>query len=438
MNEEIQKLRKLKTACDRISGITTKDKERVIAKEFEDDEVAEAIIMLLNPLVTIGIGEKSLSKTIPKNPNICYKSLIPMCRRLSVKKGINDQDIKNVQDYIRRVRECNDELADFAVAFISKTLTIGVTAKTVNKALGKEVIPEFRCMLANKYFEHQSYVEGKEFTLTLKMDGIRCLCVFDGKRVTFYTRQGQVIEGLDEISTEILFAFDDKFVLDGELLIDGGLDMESKTAYKLTTQIVRKDGPKNGIIYHVFDYMPFNDFMNRRSYSAYRNRRGILNGFAVQISLLGLRHMRIVPAQYRGTDTNEIIRVLDKVRSMNQEGVMINIDDANYQFRRTNELLKVKVMNDCDLEIIGVQEGTGRFKGTLGSLVVSYKGNPVGVGSGLSDDMRKMIWEDPQKFIGRIATIQYFEETKDKTGKLSIRFPVFKEQREEGKEVSYS
>lgn len=117
---------------------------------------------------------------------------------------------------------------------------------------------------------------------------------------------------------------------------------------------------------------------------------------------------------------------------------MINIDDAPYQFKRTNDLLKVKVMQDADLLITGVQEGSGRFKGTLGSLIVSYKGNQVGVGSGLSDEMRSSIWNDPDRFIGRIATIQYFEETKDKNGKASIRFPVFKEIREEGKEVSYA
>ena len=139
-----------------------------------------------------------------------------------------------------------------------------------------------------------------------------------------------------------------------------------------------------------------------------------------------------------GGDVSQIQVHLDRQRALQHEGVMLNLLDASYQFTRTNYLLKVKVMNDCDLRIIGVQEGTGRFKGTLGSLVVSYKGNPVGVGSGLSDDMRKNVWNRPDDYIGRVVTIQYFEETKDKTGKLSIRFPVFKELREEGKEVSYS
>jgi len=42
------------------------------------------------------------------------------------------------------------------------------------------------------------------------------------------------------------------------------------------------------------------------------------------------------------------------------------------------------------------------------------------------------------ELIGRVISVQYFEETHDVDGNLSLRFPVFKELRETGKEVSYS
>lgn len=80
----------------------------------------------------------------------------------------------------------------------------------------------------------------------------------------------------------------------------------------------------------------------------------------------------------------------------------------------------------------------GKFKGTLGSIVVDYKGTALGVGSGLSDEDREYLWNHRNEYVGRIATVQYFEETQDSTGKPSLRFPVFKEIREEGKEISYS
>ena len=148
--------------------------------------------------------------------------------------------------------------------------------------------------------------------------------------------------------------------------------------------------------------------------------------------------IKVLPVLYHGSDTSKIMEHLNIQRNLEHEGVMINLADEYYQFTRTNALLKVKVMQDCDLEIIGVQEGQGKFAGTLGALIVDYKGTPVGVGSGISDDIRREIWTNQNKYIGRVATIQYFEVTHDKDGTESLRFPVFKELREEGKEVSYS
>lgn len=82
--------------------------------------------------------------------------------------------------------------------------------------------------------------------------------------------------------------------------------------------------------------------------------------------------IRVVPVEYMGSDVSQIQIQLNHQRALQHEGVMLNLLDATYQFTRTNQLLKVKVMNDCDLRIIGVEEGNGKFAGTLGSLVVDY------------------------------------------------------------------
>jgi DNA ligase-1 len=95
-------------------------------------------------------------------------------------------------------------------------------------------------------------------------------------------------------------------------------------------------------------------------------------------------------------------------------------------------------MQTVDLRIIGFEEGDGRLKGTLGRMNVDYKGNICGVGSGFTDEDRTFIWNNRDSLLGRIAEIQYFEESSNaKTGDVSLRFPVFKCIREIGKEVSY-
>ena len=420
----------------RINDAVGKSKMPEIISCWDNPVAQKALVYLLDPQKVFHVKEKSLSK--PINITYCkpYDDLFSMCDDLSHKPGVSDQDLVNVQNTLLHIKD--NQLREYIAKFLCKTLTIGVTAKTVNKAIGEDVIPVFECMLANKYFEHDAVVDGQEFAITEKLDGIRCIAVVRlDAPVVLYTRQGQQIEGLVEVEedlTKLRNAVQEPFVLDGELLVCNRSLIPSKEQYKQTSKIVRRDGEKHNIQYNVFDMLTLREFKDRHCSRSYIVRRNKLDKAINQTSL----HMiSALPILYQGKEKSKIIEHLELQRSQSHEGVMINLCDKPYEFKRTNNLLKVKVMNDCDLEIIGVVEGTGKFAGTLGSILVEYKGNTVGVGSGLSDDMRDSIWNNPDAYIGRIATIQYFEETNDSDGKLSIRFPVFKEIREAGKEVSY-
>ena len=44
----------------------------------------------------------------------------------------------------------------------------------------------------------------------------------------------------------------------------------------------------------------------------------------------------------------------------------------------------------------------------------------------LDRDQRKEFFEDPSKIMYKTVTIQYFEESKNKDGEYSLRFPVLK------------
>jgi DNA ligase-1 len=90
--------------------------------------------------------------------------------------------------------------------------------------------------------------------------------------------------------------------------------------------------------------------------------------------------------------------------------------------------MKVKKMNTLDLQIVDFEEGSGRLAGTLGAIHVRYKdGNVVRVGSGFSDILRSQIWANKDKYLYSICEIQYFEETTNADGGISLRFPVFKD-----------
>lgn len=433
----IKQLIAIKKAFSEIAEAKGKAKEPLLVQWWEDPVVEKALFYLLNPFYVYHIGEKSFlnieNTEIP--PTCVYHDLFQLCDMLRSRPALTNQDLADVHASLCAIRD--PALRPVARDFLCKKIKLGITASTVNKALGRNVIPVFDCMLANKYFDHQKHLEGKKFAVTEKLDGIRCLAVVKKDMLpVLYSRQGQVIEGLQEIENELMNVRDNtgiEFVLDGELIIKDRERFPSKDQYKQTTMIVRKDGPKSGVDYHAFDLIGVEAFEERDCDTPYYLRRQKLEAMFQNLS-----HVHPVPVLYIGQDSSRILELLNQQRSAQREGVMVNILDAVYQFKRTSDILKVKVMNDCDLQIIGLQEGDGKFKGMLGAFIVDYKGNSVGVGTGISDEIRKAVWANQDAYLGKVIKVAYFEETQNKDGVLSIRFPSFDSFCEEGKEVSYN
>ena len=202
-----------------------------------------------------------------------------------------------------------------------------------------------------------------------------------------------------------------------------------------TSKVRKKGGTKTDVVFHIFDMIPIEDFRNGISHISCVKRKDLLH---TVIESGDFKWIKEVKTLYYGTDKTQITKLLDEAISKGLEGVMVNIADAPYECKRTRSILKCKKMQTADLEIVSFEEGDGRLKGTLGRMNVLYKGNLVGVGSGFSDSDREYIWNNQDKLVGRVAEIQYFEESTNKKDKsLSLRFPVFKCIREDGKEVSY-
>lgn len=439
MNPIEQELQLIRYWLRPIANARGKEKAPMIVRAYRaGGSGRKALLYLLDPRIVFHIGKKSFDKPLPREKaGELMSDFFTLCEFCQRKAALTDQDIATVQWSINQTED--EGLRRFAQDFLCKEIKLGVTAQGVNQALGFEFIPEFRCMLANKYFDHPDRVEGRHFYLTEKLDGIRCVAIVTEGGVLLFSRQGQPIEGLRAVEADLAFLRErigKDFVMDGELLVTGREGIPSKEQYKRTTMIVRRDGIKIGVTYNVFDVLDKEAYDTRLCDTPYYMRRQRLETYCAilptDISV------RVVPILYHGEDTSQIFTQLNIQRGLQHEGVMINLADSTYKFARTNALLKVKVMQDCDLRIIDLEEGRGKLAGTLGSLIVDYKGTRLGVGTGFTDTDRRMFWEGGDKFIGRVVTVQYFEETHNADGQFSLRFPVFKELREEGKEVSYT
>jgi len=287
-------------------------------------------------------------------------------------------------------------------------------------------------MLAEKYFDYADKIS-EEFIISEKLDGNRIILIKENNSVKAFTRQGQAYEGLVEIEDEAKQL--EEGVYDGELIALNPNNLNSADLYRLTTSIVRKDGIKKGVTFNVFDLLPIEDFQKGECGIPCVDRKNNLNEI---LNGLNLKHIVEVPTLYIGEDKDQITYWLDKLTSEGKEGCMVNVASSPYKCKRNKGILKVKKMQSADCEVVGFEEGTGRNEGTLGAIVIDYKGYPVKVGSGYSDEDRSYIWSNQNELLGRVIEVQFFEEsTNKKDDSISLRFPVFKIIREEGKEVSY-
>lgn len=408
-----------------------------VLNKYKDDVVIQRYLKIaFDPFMVFGISTKKLSKIVPGSGVAEVQSVFDLFEYLEKHNTGTDRDISICQEVLSHVSTWDREAGVILEALICKDLSIGCDASTINKEI-PGLIPTFSVQLANKYFDKPQYVEGKTFAVTTKIDGGRIIALKENGQVSFYTRAGQKYEGLVDLEDEMSRLMPDNTCLDGEitLLVRGNLS--SKEAYKQTMKIVRQttNPEKHGIKMLVFDCMTAEEFKNQYCPNDYTVRRADAELLFNQIDF---QYFELLPILYRGSDTSKITELLEEEVANGEEGIMINICDALYEFKRTNSLLKVKKMQTMDLEIIGFEEGTGRLVGTLGAILVRYKdGNVVKVGSGFSDEIRTLIWAEPSDFLGKIVEIQYFEETTNADGGKSLRFPIFKDFRPDKTEADY-
>ena len=419
-----------------ITSSNSKKFKQEVLQKYKDDEVIQKYLKIaFDPYIVYGISSKKLHKQVSC---VAYPadSVFDLFYWLEKNNTGTDAAVKMCQETLAAIASVDQGAAALLEELICKDLSIGADAKSINSAM-PGLIPTFSVQLAQKYFEKPGKVEGKTFALTTKIDGGRIIAIREKDQVSFFTRAGQRYEGLVDLEREMLEAFPDGTVLDGEITILDDAGIPSKEAYKRAMKITRSDGEKHGLKMKVFDAMYIDEWKNQECTHTWEQRRELLEGLFFYAAKAPV-YFELLPVLYMGTDTSKILEFLDEAIANQEEGVMINICDAVYEFSRTWSLMKVKKMNTLDLEVVDYEEGSGRLSGTLGAIHVRYKnGNIVKVGSGFSDELRRQIWTHEVMIVGKIVEIQYFEETTNADGGISLRFPVFKDFRPDKLEADF-
>jgi len=308
---------------------------------------------------------------------------------------------------------------------IDKDLGIRAGDSIINKAV-PGLIPTFKVALAKEYDDKCDWNDG--WYASRKLDGVRCLAVvnYEGK-CTLYSRMGKELTTLNKVKEAIEASGIINTVFDGEIcLIDENGNEDFQGVMK---QLRRKDHQIENPAYMIFDMLHKPNFDNQKGGPILSERLGALRGFLTGKYITNniLRYTD----QFLITDDKHFDSWSEMAVKKCWEGFMIR-KDVTYEGKRTKNLLKVKKFYDAEYKVIAfdidehevVRHGRQDTIPMLAQVWIEHKGHKVKVGSGFTQEQRLQYMDG--SIVGKIITVQYFEETKNDKGGISLRFPTVK------------
>lgn len=289
--------------------------------------------------------------------------------------------------------------AEVMTNVIRKDLRCGVSSKTVNKVFPK-LIPEFELMLAAQ--EKSSKVQEHSF-IEPKLDGLRCAALYDGEEVIFLSRGGKPFETLSFIAKDVIAFLGGKpGMLDGELCGDNFNETVSGVKRDVENDLTRK------VTYTIYDHLTFDEWNIKQ---CDRKRTERVETMKSMYERSGkLQHLDLIEI-YIVHSKEEAQAKFNEFRARGLEGAIRKDFDNMYEFKRSRTISKMKPSETMDLEIIGFEEGSGKYVGMLGALVVDYKGIDCRIGTGFKDKDREYLWNNKELVLGQLCECTFMEET---------------------------
>lgn len=255
----------------------------------------------------------------------------------------------------------------------------------------------FKPMLANKWEDYKDSITYPIYSQP-KLDGIRCIVKKDG----MWSRNGKKIISAPHIfdSLQHLFKNNPDLIFDGELYAD-----KFANDFNKICSLVKKTKPTNddlkesakAIEYHIYD-LPSHKGKFADRYTA----------------LVDMSLPKCCVLVQTDVCSDEVIvnDWYEDYVDWGYEGQILRLDEK-YENKRSKFLLKHKSFMDNEFIIKDICEGEGNKTGMVGYMVFHSNGIPFSSNLKATWDESKDIWNNRSKYIGKTATIQFFNYTPD-------------------------
>ena len=413
-------LKRLQELVDRLQTNSSSNIKKEFLQEYlHDSELKKLMMYIHNPFYQFHVTSENCKK-LNTLLSLTEKEfdIFELLDVLRTREVTGHNAIGLINSFISQ----NPEHKQLIYNIIDKDLKCRIGESLINKAV-PNTIPTFDVALAEKFEPEMVNFETEEWYVSRKLDGVRCIVVIDENgKVTSFSRQGKIFETLGKIE-EFFSSYKVRdIVFDGEIcMVDEKGDEDFQSIMK---EIRRKDHTIQNVKYKIFDCLSLTEFYNQRSIRKLSERLATISHFDSIVEYLPQERIR---------DIKHFQEWIDMANEGGWEGVMLR-KNVGYKGKRSKDLLKAKKFHDAEYVVEGITfgpirrlvEGQEVTETMTSQIMIKHRGFEVGVGSGFSMEQRMEFHQDPSKIVGKTITVQYFEETYNQEGGISLRFPVLK------------
>lgn len=404
------------------STSSTNEKKSILEANKDNELLKKVFYYAYNPRFNYWIKAKTLNRE--GVVELSHTDFVVL--DMLIKRDVTGDRAREVINTL--LSTLNFEAQEILVRIINHDLRCGAS-DTLAMKVWKNLVPEYPVLLCDKMkAKTEAYLSKFEnnvgFWVELKEDGGRLITEVDQDgTVKYRSRNGNTLN--------LFGVFDDQLsqhagmVFDGELVIiqdDGkpnrklGNGFYTKAVRNTLTEVEAKQ-----FTYKLWDCVPMSEYATSGKVP-YSDRREFIEhcDFTGNIG------------QVYGKKVNtlaECIAFYDEMREDGQEGAIIKVANAVWEDTRSKNYVKLKAEETADLVVVGVLEGSGKYKGMIGSLLCETSDGllQTGVGTGLNDDDRM---KDPSYYMNSIVEVCYNEVISSKGKSIkSLFLPVYKQVR---------
>jgi len=358
------------------------DKLNILKKYADNESVCKALNYTYNTFKQYGVT----SENCKKNSHLVkysYSDLSTMLDDLNDRFITGHLAISCVNGFV----EANKDYEELIFNIIDRNLKTRSTTSMINKAI-PGLIPTFDVALANSYDEKMAKkvdLNGDTWFVSRKLDGCRCICMMD--------------------------------------------ENGNENFQGIIKEIKRKDHTIENPFFYMFDLLTLEEFVNKEGTTPFAIRNVQLDNLFYEKEFKNIGYLE----QTILLDERMLMVKVTEAKENGWEGLMLR-KDAPYQGKRSNDVLKVKQFYDAEYIVVDIENAINRVivdgveveEMMMRNVVIEHKGNRVQVGSGFSHEQKRYYFEHPEEILGKEIVVQYFEETQNDKGTVSLRFPTVK------------